>query len=293
MSFWNILRVLVTNSCNYQCLYCHNEGQKEKNSCHEISYECFVDVMERIKNIGLKEIRFSGGEPLINKDVIKMIEWVNDNTSMEVGLATNASLINEEIAKRLGQTRAMVTIHLPGFDDASYRKVTKNGSFDLFKSKVDLLEKYNIDYSFNFVLYPEIVDSIKEIVEFVVARRKRVKLLPFIENGFHNYSKNSINKVTDILNNMRTNYKYNTDQDASYWYFENGACVKMIDSPCYFASIESCRKYGEIRLLPNLSLQTCIFGKNVKINDITKIGELMQDLWDNFNICLIKGNAEQ
>ena len=61
----------------------------------------------------------------------------------------------------------------------------------------------------------------------------------------------------------------------------------MIDSPCYKKNIELCKEYGEIRLLPDLSLMNCIFGKNVSTNDKSdeEIQALLNELFDEMKSC--------
>lgn len=94
---WKILRVLTTNSCNYECVYCHNEGQEQKCEQKNIGFEQFVRFYNVALKAGIEEVRFSGGEPLINIETIKMIEWLNANSGVEIGLATNGSLVAKNL----------------------------------------------------------------------------------------------------------------------------------------------------------------------------------------------------
>ena len=121
---WKILRVLTTNKCNYKCIYCHNEGQEEKNQNQNISLEQFIKYFSIALKVGIEEVRFSGGEPLVNTETLKMIEWLNGNSNVEIGLATNGSFVTEEIARKLGETRVMVTLHFPGVGENDYFRVT-------------------------------------------------------------------------------------------------------------------------------------------------------------------------
>ena len=53
-SSWNILRVLTTNACNYRCIYCHNEGQVEKNN-EKIDLDNFIRIYKIAERIAEKE----------------------------------------------------------------------------------------------------------------------------------------------------------------------------------------------------------------------------------------------
>jgi cyclic pyranopterin phosphate synthase len=73
------------------------------------------------------------------------------------------------------------------------------------------------------------------------------------------------------------------------WIFPNGGKVKLVDSPCYKHDIKTCREYGELRLLPDLTLQKCIFSsKTVSIKDLSDaaIKEMIITLWESFTKCL-------
>ena len=288
MSFWKILRILTTNQCNYRCLYCHNEGQDKEKLETSLSFAEFVRMVDVITGMGFQEIRFSGGEPLVNPETIRMIEWVDANSDYEVGLASNGSMITEETARRLGETRTLVTLHFPAVKDIEYKRVTGMHS-KAFWNAVDRLDRYRVKHSFNFVLYPETISNITEVVDFVVEKGKRVKLLPYIEKGFHNYSKMIIEQVKDRLDKTTISKKVFCEGGITTWLFENGGKVKLLDSPCYDHSIDRCREYGELRLLPNLSLQKCIFDKDsVSLDGLSdvEIRNRINELWQNFNKCL-------
>ena len=147
---WKILRILTTNRCNYRCLYCHNEGQEKIDEKSMLSIENFYKISEAINGMGFKEIRFSGGEPLSNPRTIEMIEWMDSNTDYEIGLATNGSLITEEIAERLGKTRTLVTLHFPAIDEDEYKRITGMKVSGLLNA-IGRLERYNVKHSFNIV----------------------------------------------------------------------------------------------------------------------------------------------
>ena len=285
MSYWKILRILTTNQCNYQCLYCHNEGQEKLDASKSLTFDDFLKVEEAIRGSGFQEIRFSGGEPLINPETIRMIEWLNAHTEYEIGLATNGSMVTEEIARRLGNTRTLVTMHLPAMRGDEYKRVTGNGKEAFFKA-IDQFERYQVQHSFNYVLYPNSINNLEDVVNYVAENGKRVKLLPFIEEGFHGYSKDIIESIKASMDAKSIKREESVMAGIISWTLAGGGRVKLLNSPCYDHSIERCREYGELRLLPNLSLQKCIFDKaTVSVRNMTvdEIRETITDLWNSFN----------
>ena len=69
---WKVLRVLTTNKCNYECVYCHNEGQEHKGQDDMLTLEQFIKYYAIALRAGVEEVRFSGGEPLHNNETINV-----------------------------------------------------------------------------------------------------------------------------------------------------------------------------------------------------------------------------
>ena len=60
------LRVSITSKCNLNCYYCHNEGQ----ICHEpeMSAGLIIRIINKAASLGVRKVKFSGGEPLVRPD---------------------------------------------------------------------------------------------------------------------------------------------------------------------------------------------------------------------------------
>lgn len=283
---WKILRILTTNVCNYKCVYCHNEGQIKAKK-ETITIENFIRFYNIAEQIGIQEIRFSGGEPLLNIDTINMIEWLNYNSNVEIGLATNGSFVNKNIATRLGKTRVMVTLHFPGVGEENYYTVTNKKNWHLFEECVALFDKYRVNYSFNYTLYHNTIEFLEDVINYSIKKGIKIKLLPFLDSKFSNYSSQNIDDVKQKLFSKNCNYQYFDNEGVHIWSFLNGGVVKMIDSPCYDKNIKLCKEYGEIRLLPDLSLMNCIFGKKVQTKDLSdqEIQNLFISLFNEMSSC--------
>ena len=60
-----------------------------------MSYDNFKTLIDFVKDQDISELCFSGGEPFLNKDLIRMIRYADDNTASDIGCATNLSLITD------------------------------------------------------------------------------------------------------------------------------------------------------------------------------------------------------
>ena len=285
MTFWKILRVLTTDACNYRCPYCQNEGQIKKQG-NFLRLNDFIKIFDEIRKTPITEIRFSGGEPLTNPDTIKMIEYVYNNSELEIGLATNASLITEDVAEKLAKLNVLVTVHLPAIESDVYEFITGK-SFESFKNAVQILKDKNVNFSFNHVLYPATKKYLKEILKSDFIRGRRLKLLPYLESDFKNLSQEIIFEVKKILAELSFSESSTQTANAIFFFASDDTRIKLIKSPCYTANLNSCKSYAEVRLLPNLEFQRCIFDNRYYKIDMSdcNVVSILSEMWASFNRC--------
>ena len=285
MSFWKILRVLVTDSCNYRCVYCHNEGQKVKrNKC--LGYNEFVQIFNKVNETSIHEIRFSGGEPLTNPEILKMIEYVRYNSDMEIGVATNGSLISDNIAKQFMKFNVLVTVHLPTVDKDLYQTITGQ-SIEFMIDGVKLLVDNAVNYSFNHVLYFPTTKYFNQIIDSNIVKGRRLKILPFLDSNFHNKSASIIPEIVTKVDSIALKKEVFLKEGIVRWDLPFGTSIKLLQAPCYNKDLIMCKNYAEVRLLPDLRLKKCIFDtSNYKIdlekNETTLI---LKKMWKDFNSC--------
>ncbi len=292
VAYWKIIRVLTTDTCNFDCVFCHNEGQVVKSTRQFLSMDEFVKIILALKERPLKEIQFSGGEPFLNPDTIKMIEWAHKNTDYEIGCATNMSLLNDALIKRLTNTRLTFNIQFPSSNTQDYNKITNSASGDSIIPKILLLKELGIKFKLNFVWLKDNIEPLSNIIEFCLEQNFGLKILPIISKKTlkqNHFKKLAINYITPKL--RHPNIKAG---GALRWEISNGDehfVIKYVDSPCFDKDFNKCRDYAEIRLLPNLQLQSCLLksdnisiGKN-ELNSSELIINKIDLLWKNFTNC--------
>lgn len=89
----------VTSRCNLHCIHCHARGGE--NIYDELDTEKAKAVIENIASV--REFRmlvFTGGEPLVRSDIYDLINFAH-SIGFSITLATNATLITKDVAKRL------------------------------------------------------------------------------------------------------------------------------------------------------------------------------------------------
>ncbi len=128
------LRVSLTDRCNLRCNYCMpEEGIQDKLSHKDIiSLEETYLLIKHFVNLGVRKIRFTGGEPLVRKGILDLIKRVKELDGVEeIAITTNGMLLKEmgKDLKAAGLDR--VNISLDTLDREKYREITRGGDLSL------------------------------------------------------------------------------------------------------------------------------------------------------------------
>jgi cyclic pyranopterin phosphate synthase len=297
IDFWKILRILTTNACNYKCIFCHNEGQEAYDGLNStmLKLKDFQNIIQALQHTGIKEIQFSGGEPFLNPETIKMIVWANEHTNFEIGCASNTQFFDDEIIKELARTRIKLHIQCPTLNQKRFERITGTHLFGNLHENLQKLKSNKIEYSLNYVLISQNIDDFQEFLPFLLENKINLKILPFINNNTLNYNKFK-RKIIPFLNSLSFNYENMNNGSLKWWiktYNGETINIKYIDSPCFYSDFNTCKHYAEIRLLPDLTLQSCLIDPSKKMRidfelceeNFPKVRKLFQQAWENFTHC--------
>ncbi|ATE59751.1 GTP 3',8-cyclase MoaA [Thauera sinica] len=123
------LRISVTDRCNFRCIYCMPRevfGEDHPFLPREalLSFEEITRVARRFVALGVRKIRITGGEPLLRKDVDRLIAMLAGIGGVELTLTTNGALLSR-LAQRLKAAGLhRVTVSLDALDDATFQRMS-------------------------------------------------------------------------------------------------------------------------------------------------------------------------
>ena len=110
LSFADILYVELTRKCNLHCKHCLNDSGNQLND--ELEYDDLVKLINDMVKSGAQEIRFTGGEPLMNPHIFELIALAN-SLGIYTSIDSNGTLISKEIANKLkeaGLKKAFISL---------------------------------------------------------------------------------------------------------------------------------------------------------------------------------------
>ena len=92
------LRISVTDRCNFRCLYCMpEEGMEWLPKEGILSFEELERVVRILAPMGIRKLRLTGGEPLLRRDLPRLISLLRTIEGIDdIALTTNALLLAEQ-----------------------------------------------------------------------------------------------------------------------------------------------------------------------------------------------------
>jgi cyclic pyranopterin phosphate synthase len=125
----NYLRISVTDRCNLRCNYCiPEEGVRLLAHQDILSFDEIIEFIKVAVDHGINKIRITGGEPLVRKDIVKLVSMISNlNGIQDLSMTTNGILL-EKFAKPLKDSGLQrVNISLDTVNPETYCSLTRGG----------------------------------------------------------------------------------------------------------------------------------------------------------------------
>jgi cyclic pyranopterin phosphate synthase len=125
------LRVSVTDRCDLRCTYCMPQRMTFLPRAELLTLEELDRVCSAFVDLGVGKLRLTGGEPLVRKDVMWLIERLSRHLATgaleELTLTTNASRLAAHADALAGFGVRRINVSLDSLDEATYARITRGG----------------------------------------------------------------------------------------------------------------------------------------------------------------------
>lgn len=200
------VRIAVTDRCNLRCFYCMPEqGIPYEPKAHLLSYEEITRLLYILASLGFNKVRFTGGEPFLRKDFIKLLErTANIGHYKSINITTNGTLINRHLdtLKELGINN--INLSLDSLNPQRFAQITRRNDFDkVLNTFYTLLDK-DFKIKINAVIMHGI--NTQDILPMLELAKKHQVSVRFIEEMPFNGGNKNINQrytAKDIYNTLK------------------------------------------------------------------------------------------
>lgn len=259
----NYLRISVTDLCNLRCKYCMPEKGIEKIDYNEIlKLEEIQSITESFVNLGVDKIRITGGEPLVRRNILKLIEDIGKLTKVrDFAMTTNGTLLKKyaKDLKSAGLNR--LNISLDTLDKNKYAKITRNGRLSDALEGIEEAKKVGLGpIKLNVVLMKDFnEDEIENFVNLTKDEEIDVRFIELMPIGALKYwSLNNYISNETVLKNIEGLVETETvdiSSPARYYKLPGSKGRVGLINPI---SCKFCENCNRIRLTADGKIKPCL-----------------------------------
>ena len=179
----------ITERCNSSCQYC-NVGRTESP---ELSTGQVIDIIDSLKSLGTKLIKFTGGEPLLREDIVEIINHTHSRGFVVI-LSTNGILFPEKI-KKIKKLDG-VTFSLDGPEEI-HDRIRGRGSYEKTIEAIKTAKDKRIPISISATLNSLNLESIDHLLDCGKRFDSKVYFQPAIRTLLYGKEMNPISPDVD------------------------------------------------------------------------------------------------
>ena len=266
---FNYLRIAVNEHCNLRCIYCMpEEGIHFRTDDKLLKTEEICRIIEIMSGMGVSKIRFTGGEPLLRKDLPELIQFANDTDGVEsIHLTTNGLLLDKYIKKLEGTGLTGINISLDSLNPKKFKKITRRDSLDLVLNGLEkAIQSYIPSIKVNVVAMRDFNND--ELLDFVQLTKENsitvrfIELMPFDSHQIWKTGKfyRAEQIVSDLKKQVDELFPVDGSRTEHYIFRKKGYKGKIAVIPSYTRSL--CGECNRLRITADGKLMNCLYSQS-------------------------------
>lgn len=290
------LRLSVTDRCNFRCDYCmpkeiFGDDFVFLPKDELLTFDEMVRIAQVYTQLGVKKIRITGGEPLLRRDLDKLIYQLNQLEGVEdIGLTTNGLLLKKHGQKLYDAGLRRINVSLDAIDDAVFQDINnRNIKASTILQQIDYAVAIGFQVKVNVVVQKGVNDDqIVPMVQYFKDKDVQIRFIEFMDVGNDNgWDFSKVVSKDEMLEMIEQNF--DIEPVAPKYYGEVAKYYQHKDNKAQFGLITSvsqsfCSTCTRARLSSDGKFYGCLFstvdGFNVK--SFMRNGATDNELFEQF-----------
>lgn len=262
----NNLRISVTDRCNLRCVYCMPENVQFLDSKELLSFEEINAFVNIAVTRGINKVRLTGGEPLLRRDLHKLVEYLSKIEQIQdISLTTNGMLLTNQAKalKEAGLKR--ITISLDTLIPDRFQDLCKRDGLEQTLEGIDAAINLGFqNIKLNSVCIKGINDDeVENLAKFAREKQIEIRFIEYMPIGANPWEKAKVLLAHEILEKIDSAISplipagnYDPMAPAMEFIYEDGrGKVGIIAS----VSKPFCKSCNRIRITAEGKLRNCLF----------------------------------
>jgi cyclic pyranopterin phosphate synthase len=266
------LRIALTQRCNLRCDYCHREGEETPppNAADEMSVDQIVRITKIAVSLGISRIKLTGGEPLMRKDICKIVKSLAAIPDVkDLSMTTNGTLLADKAQELRACGLKRVNISLPTLDKQKYRRVTNGRIEKTLEGIKAAVEAGFCPIKLNMVILSEAnVDDIPNMIDFAAKNGIILQLIELdpvnVSKDYYSQYHKSLDEIEEMLRRKAISVETRRYMHNRHIYRLPNVTVEVVHP---IENSEFCMHCTRLRVTSDGKLKPCLM-RNDNLVDI-------------------------
>jgi cyclic pyranopterin phosphate synthase len=265
----NSLRVSITQRCNFNCFFCHQEGESGPDG--EATPEEIEAIVSMAADLGISKVKITGGEPLLRDDVVEIVRRISSHVG-EVSMTTNGYLLAERACelKEVGLDRVNVSFH--SWNPDVLCKIIGRDAYSKVREGITAAEECGLNpVKLNMVVMKGLNEGeIPRMIEFAEEVRATLQLIEYqpLERGVDDWSEYhyDLKPLEEELEARSSRVVEREMHRRMQYHLSNGGIVEVV-RPMH--NSDFCMYCTRLRLTSDGELKPCLMREDNHVEAVS------------------------
>jgi cyclic pyranopterin phosphate synthase len=290
----NNLRISVTDRCNLRCTYCMPEEVVFMDRSELLSFEEIAQFVRIAATLGIDKVRLTGGEPLLRRDLHKLVELLSAIPGIkDIGLTTNGLLLAGQARALFAAGMRRINVSLDTLNADIFRQLTRRDGIEHVLAGIEAAKQAGFDpVKINAVSIRGVTEhEVRPLARFARDKGLELRFIEYMPIGADHWERGKVYFAHEILEQLEQEVcplvpakGYDRRNPAMEFEYTDGrGKVGIIAS----ISRPFCLSCNRIRLTADGKLRNCLFALDeVDVKGLLRAGSGEEEIKQ-----IIRGNV--
>jgi cyclic pyranopterin phosphate synthase len=285
------LRVSITEKCSLRCTYCMPEAGLPPIARDDLLTATEIGrlVGIAVRDLGVRDIRFTGGEPLMRNDLVEIIRRSSEAADgASISMTTNAIGLDKRVGALVAAGLTRINISLDTVDRDHFARLTRRDRLPSVFAGITAAKAAGLTpLKINAVLMRDTLDGAVDLLEWSIANGVRLRFIEQMPlDADEAWARDNMIDAAELLDVLGSRFtltsptREDPSSPAEEWIVDGGpATVGVIAS----VTRSFCAACDRTRLTAEGTVRSCLFGDDeTDLRGLMRGGasdELIADWW--------------